>query len=250
MVLPDATVTVPLTGTLAAVVLSLARFTVIPPVGAAVSRVTVPVEFTDPPVTLVGFNVTDEILRGVTVNVVFAEPFMELPAAPAPVAVIVSVVETATELVVAVNVCVVPPIGTRTDAGTLAADDVSDKFTVRCAVEAPAATGPFSVTVPVEVDPVTPPSTLVGFMVTEITDGGTTLNVPDCAAVAPTFAEINTLVDVSTAIGVTVNVVEDVFAGTVTVPGTVAAAGVPLVSITTVPPDGAVPFNVTVPVDV
>ena len=39
-------------------------------------------------------------------------------------------------------------------------------------------------------------------------------------------------------------------AGTVTLAGTVAAAVLPLVSVTTVPPVGAAPFRVTVPVDV
>ena len=38
-------------------------------------------------------------------------------------------------------------------------------------------------------------------------------------------------------------------AGTVTLPGTVAAAGVPLCSVTTAPPAGAAPVSVTVPVE-
>src|SRR5713226_338516 len=57
LVAPAATVT--LEGTLAAVVLLLARATCAPPVGAAPLSVTVPVE-EFPPVTLVGFRVSKE----------------------------------------------------------------------------------------------------------------------------------------------------------------------------------------------
>jgi hypothetical protein len=57
-------------------------------------------------------------------------------------------------------------------------------------------------------------------------------------------------VDEATANGVTGNVVDVVPAGTVTLAGTVAAPGVPLVRVTTVPPAEAAPFNVTVPVEV
>ena len=49
---------------------------------------------------------------------------------------------------------------------------------------------------------------------------------------------------------VTVNVVEPLPDGTVTVAGTVAAAVLLLNRFTTTPPVGAVVFNVTVPVDV
>jgi hypothetical protein len=47
-----------------------------------------------------------------------------------------------------------------------------------------------------------------------------------------------------------VNVADVAFAGTVTLEGTVAAFGVPLVNVTTVPPASAGPVNVTVPVEV
>jgi hypothetical protein len=136
-------------------------------------------------------------------------------------------------------------------AGTVSEDELPDKFTVRCAVVAAAATGPLSVTVPLEEGFAKPPCTLVGFMATEKIDGGTTVKVADCAVVAPTFAEIDTPVEVATATtGVTVNVADVAFAGTVTLEGTVAALGVPLVNVTTVPPDSAGPVNVTVPVEV
>jgi hypothetical protein len=96
---------------------------------------------------LVGFRVTDEIAGGLTVKVVFADPPKELPV---PVAVIVSVVTAFTLIVVTVNVPEVAPATIVIVAGTVTEDEVSDKFTVRCAVVAAAATGPFSVTVPVE----------------------------------------------------------------------------------------------------
>ena len=64
--LPDGTVTV-LTDRLAAAVASLATATTTPPVGAVVLSVTVAVDVA-PPMTLVGFRVTDEIAGGLTVS--------------------------------------------------------------------------------------------------------------------------------------------------------------------------------------
>jgi hypothetical protein len=60
---------------------------------------------------------------------------------------------------------------------------------------------------------------------------------------------IVTAVDVATLRVVTVKVVLVLPAGTVTLAGTVAAAVLPLVSVTTVPPVGAASFKVTVPVE-
>ena len=48
---------------------------------------------------------------------------------------------------------------------------------------------------------------------------------------------------------VTVNVAVVEVAATVTLDGTVATDVLPLVKLTTAPPEGAGPFNVTVPVD-
>jgi hypothetical protein len=59
-------------------------------------------------------------------------------------------------------------------------------------------------------------------------------------------AVIGTTVFEVTAIVVVVNVTEDAPAGTVTVGGTDATAGLPLVSVTTAPPAGAAPFSLTV----
>ena len=157
--LPDATVTV--AGTVAAAVLLLARVTVTPPDGALVLSVTVPVEVDAVPlgllVMLAGLSETDEIAGGLSVKFPFADPRIEVPD---PVAVIVTIVAAPTLLVVAVNVCVVAPIDTRMELGMDTEAELTDRLTVRRAVEAPAATGPFSVTVPVEL--AAPPCTLVG----------------------------------------------------------------------------------------
>jgi hypothetical protein len=92
-----------------------------------------------------------------------------------------------------------------------------------------------------------------GLSITEngevVTIGGVTVStalwlLPEAAAVMVTG------VDVATVRVVTVKVVLVLPAGTVTLAGTVAAAVLPLVSVTTVPPVGAAPLNVTVPVEV
>ena len=62
LVAPAATVT--LEGTAAAAVLLLESVTVAPPAGAAPLNVTVPVEVCRPPITLVGFSVSDETVAG------------------------------------------------------------------------------------------------------------------------------------------------------------------------------------------
>jgi len=54
----------------------------------------------------------------------------------------------------------------------------------------------------------------------------------------------------ATTLVVTVNVAVVAFAGTVTLAGTCAATGLPLDNVTTAPPAGAGPFNVTVPAEV
>jgi hypothetical protein len=151
-------VTVTLEGTLAAVVLLLESATIAPPDGAAPLSVTVPVE-KFPPVTLVGFSVTDErVGGGADAGVTMSEADL---VAPPYVAEILTVVDVATALVLTVNVAVVAPATTVTLGGTLAAV-VLLLESVTCAP--PAGAGPLSVTVPVEEFP---PVTLVGFSESE-----------------------------------------------------------------------------------
>ena len=73
----------------------------------------------------------------------------------------VTMVDAATAVVLAVKVALVAPAGTATLEGTLAAPLLLE--TATCAP--PAGAGPLSVTVPVE--DCTPPITLVGFSVSE-----------------------------------------------------------------------------------
>ena len=163
LVAPAATVT--LAGTLAAVVLLLESVTVAPPAGAAPLKVTVPVE-EFPPVTLVGFSESEERVGGgggAAVTVSEADLL-----APLNVAEMETVVDTATALVLTVNVALVAPAATVTLDGTLA--------TVVLLLESvttapPDGAAPLSVTVPVEEFP---PVTLVGFTETEerVTDAG------------------------------------------------------------------------------
>jgi len=150
-VLPADTVT--LAGTLAATVLLLVRLTETPPVGAAAFSCTVPVELF-PPTTLVGFSDTEDTpIAGLTVIVAFA--------LPPKVAVMLTVVVVATELVVTANVVDVLPAGTVTLAGTAATNVLLlERFTAT----PPAGEAPLRVTVPVEG---LPPVTMVGFRETE-----------------------------------------------------------------------------------
>ena len=158
VVAPAATVTV--AGTVALVVLD-ERLTAVPPVPAGPLRVTVPVELL-PPETVVGVSETLESAAGVTVRVAVCD-------VPARVPVIVTEVLVATPVVVIVNVVVVEPEGTVTDAGTVALVLLEVRVTV---VLAPA--GPLRVTVPVDG---VPPVTEVGETVTLESVAGVTVRV-------------------------------------------------------------------------
>lgn len=134
---------------------------------AAPFSVIVAVEFTDPPLTLVGIRVTETTNNGFTVSVAVAEPFK--------VAVITGLLRAATTWDVTVKVALVAPATTVTLAGTVAAAVMLlDNVTVLCAA-VPAA-GAFSVTVAVEF--ADPPSTVVGFRASDPTPaGGVTVRI-------------------------------------------------------------------------
>src|SRR5437762_3251476 len=143
-----------------------------------------------------------------------------------------------------VKVTLLLPAGTVTLEGTLAAALLLESVT--CAP--PAGAGPLSVTVPVE--DCTPPTTLVGFNVSEETaggGGGITGSVIDEIGRA-SGREMVTGVDAATALVLIVKVAVVLPAGTVTLEGTLAAALL-LESVTCAPPAGASPLSVTVPVD-
>src|SRR5260370_42306356 len=84
---------------------------------------------------------------------------------------IVKVVDTITGFVVTVNVALVVPAGMVTVGGTLAAEGL---LLERATCAPPAGAGAFRVTVPVE-GPNGPPTTLVGFRVSEDKTGGITV---------------------------------------------------------------------------
>ncbi len=89
------------------------KLTVKPAGGAGPLKTKVPTKFM-PPVTELGFSVSERTLAGLTVNM----PFTLL--APS-VAVTVTIVAVVTPTVVAVNVCDVPCAGIKTLAGTVTA---------------------------------------------------------------------------------------------------------------------------------
>jgi hypothetical protein len=143
-------------------------------------------------------------------------------------------------VVFTVNVAVVAPAGTVTLAATVADPLSLDSVTVA----PPAGAGPLRVTVPVEL---LLPITVVGFRATAAIEGG--LIVSEAACVPLYFSVIVAVAAVVTGVVFTVNVPVVAPAATVTLVATVAAA-LSLDRVTTDPPVGAGPFNVTVPAEV
>lgn len=148
--------TVTLDGTVATFVLLLKSWTVTPAEGAALLRVTVPVDCL-PPTTVDGFKLkANNAGAGVIVSaVVFVTPLK--------MADIVATADVATGFVLTLKLAVVAPCGTVTDGGTVADALLLERVTTILAVAAPV-----SVTVPVGEFP---PTTLVGF--TESEDSAT-----------------------------------------------------------------------------
>ena len=237
LVAPCATDT--LAGTVAAVLLSDSA-TVSPPAGAADVSVTVPCEEA-PPVTLVGLTETAESAAGAADGVTVRTAVRETPLAEA-VIVVVRVVGPAR-----VEIGKVPLLRNMvTVAGTVAAA----VFELESATTKPPAGGPDER----KMVPVTefPPTTVDGERPRDVgvAGGSGGLTVSIALRVAPPKAPVMFPdVDAVTDTVLTVKVPLVAPAAMVTLPGTVAALGMLLDSVTTAPPAGAAVVNVAVPVE-
>jgi hypothetical protein len=174
---------------------------------------------------------------GVTVSVV-------VRVTPAALAVMVTAVEAATVVVVTWNVALGWPCATVTLGGTDAAALLLDSATVN----PPAGAAAVRPTMPVDDDP---PTTLVGFTETALSDagagGGFTVSVTD-RETPPYAPVIVTKVVPVTCVVATGNVALVAPAAMVTLEGTLATPLL-LVSVTTAPPEGAALEIVAVPWD-
>lgn len=204
-----------------------------PPTAAGPLSVTVPTVLF-PPTSELGVRVMLDRAGGFTVKVA---NWVELPSAATMFAVFV----LWSGMEVTVNVADVEPAEIVTDAGTVAMA-VFELVSRIVSPEGPA--GPFSVTVPVDVDP---PTTDVGLRLTELTLGVVTVSTVD-ALTLPEVAVMVTNVLVETAVVVIAKVVDVCPAGTITVVGTTVDGSL-LVRLTTSPPTGAAFDKVTVPLD-
>jgi hypothetical protein len=108
----------------------------------------------------------------------------------------------------------------------------------------PAGAIPVNVTVPVEF---APPTTVAGLSPSDESVAGFTVSV--AVAVVPYVPEIVTAVPLVTALVVTAKVALVAPAATVTLASTCATAVLLLESVTSAPPEGAAPLNLTVPVE-
>src|SRR5882762_788775 len=235
-------------GRVATAGLLLERETRAPPLGAGALSVTVPVEG-DPPMTLLGFSVSEVRVgpgRGTGVTVSVAVCCWDMPAWDAEM---VTGVELATTVVVIWKVAMAVPAATVTLAGTVATEVL---LLERETTVPPPGAGPLRITFPVEGFP---PLTLVGFSVSEVRVGpeeaaGVTVSEAVCCWDTPAWdAEMITGVELATAMVVIWNVALAVPAATVTLAGTVAMDVLLLERETTVPPPGAGPLRVTLPVE-
>jgi len=228
-VAPAATIAV--AGTVAAALPDV-KLTVKPPVGAGPLRVIVPVDVV-PPVTLAGLR-----LRADTTGAVMARLAVDefVPI----VAVMVADALAVTAVVAMLNVPVVEPEATVTEAGTVALV----LFEASVTVVPPVGAAVLIVTVPVLA---VPPTTELGLTPTVTPTPGVTVKMAvEAVPCSEALIVDGVLVDTSTVVTVTVEVVLP--AGTVTLAGIVATA---LLEdrLTNCPPVGAGPLNVIVAVE-
>jgi hypothetical protein len=141
-----------------------------------------------------------------------------------------------------VNVADVLPAATITPVGT---DATAGFALVRVTAKPPVGARPVSVTVPVEL---APPVTVAGLRVRVDRADGFTVSV--AVLLTPLYEAVTTTAAwVANGVVVMVNVADVLPVATVTVAGTCAVEVLLLDSATTVPPVGAAPLSVTVPVD-
>src|SRR5215216_2637788 len=159
----------------------------------------------------------------------------------------VTAVDAATVCVVTVKVALVAPATTDTLVGTVA---TAVLLLESATTTPPDGAAPVNTTVPCE-EP--PPVTVVGLRASDervTADGGGATGETVSVAVLvtpPNDPEMVTEVDVATEAVVTVKAALVAPAATVTLAGTAATDGLALLRLTTAPPLGAPPVNVTVP---
>lgn len=230
-VAPAATVTD--AGTVAFVVSELVSATTIPPVFALPFSATVPVDAV-PETTEVGLKVTVVMSAGLTV-------IDAVTAVCCFTAEIVTGVATATPGVVTVNVANVEPAAIVTEVGTVAVEVLE---LARKTGTPPVGAAAEIVTVPVTL---LPPTTVAGASVRPVGSGAVAVSEALLVEV-PRLAVTVVPTSLPTATVVAVNVAVEAVAGTVTEAGTVIVV-LEDARVTTVPPVGAGPLRVTVPVD-
>ena len=230
LVAPCGTVT--LAGTVANEVSSLLSATITPPACAGLESVTLPVTGF-PPTTADGVSVIDVSSTGAALIVSDALADVA-PVVARIVAVVVLIVAL---LVATLNDALVVPAATFTDDGTVA----SLRSLAREMVTPPAGAAPVRVTVPLAL---VPAFTVEGDRLTLATTAGSIVSVADDVPFAE--AVIVAAVVAATGVVVTLNDAVDEPAATVTDDGTLAAALFEL-SVTLMPPAGALLLSVTVP---